>query len=164
MTKSKKTGGWYLRPFSQACARRVLAADSQLACCNGHRAERKSATNTNLHVPGHLSTRPMRWWTRRGILGSFCRNRDWFVRNRRTSISDVISTTQIPHRIWPKRTARPRLSIVADGRTTKLSGVGVRLGSIKRDRLGAGALGLAHDRELRHSEARKGARKTVYSP
>ena len=54
-----------------------------------------------------------------------------------------------------QRTARPRLSIVTDGRTTKLSGVGVRLGSIKRDRLGAGALGLAHDRELRGVGARK---------
>ena len=63
-----------------------------------------------------------------------------------------------------QRTARPRLSIVTDGRTTKLSGVGVRLGSIKRDGVRAGALGLAHDRELRHFEARKGARKTVYSP
>ena len=41
--------------------------------------------------------------------------------------------------------------------------MGVRLGSIKRDRLGAGALGLAHDRELRHSEARRWARKTIYS-
>ena len=62
-----------------------------------------------------------------------------------------------------KNPVRPRLSIGTDGRTTKLSGVGVRLGSIKRDRLGAGALGLAHDRELRHSEARRWARKTIYS-
>ena len=61
-----------------------------------------------------------------------------------------------PHRIWCnappgpvyrfKRTEEP---------CTKLSGVGVRLGSIKRDRLGAGALGLAHDRELSGVSARK---------
>ena len=63
-----------------------------------------------------------------------------------------------------KTPVRPPFSIGTHERTTKLRGVGVRLGSIKRDRLGAGALGLAHDRELRHSEARKGARKTVYSP
>ena len=34
----------------QACARLVLAADSRLARCNGHRAATKSATNTNLHI------------------------------------------------------------------------------------------------------------------
>ena len=144
--------------------RRVLAADSQLARCNGHSAERKglqtqtyTSRDTSRHGRCDGELAGASW-------GRFCRNRDWFVRNRRTSISEVVSTTQIPHRIWPKRTARPCLSIVADGSPTKLSGVGVRLGSIKCDRLGAGALGLAHDRELRHFEARKGARKTVYSP
>ena len=53
---------------SRACRERGYTIDScenyrvaQLARCNGHCAATKSATNTNLHIPGHLSTRPMRW-------------------------------------------------------------------------------------------------------
>ena len=43
-----------------------------------------------------------------------------------------------------KTPVRPPFSIGTHKRTTKLRGVGVRLGLIKRDGLGAGALGLAH--------------------
>ena len=41
-----------------------------------------------------------------------------------------------------KTPVRPPFSIGTHERTTKLRGVGVRLGLIKRDGLGAGALGL----------------------
>ena len=121
----------------------MLAADSQLARCNSHRAARKSATNTNLAThPGTPLDTVDAMVNSPGHVGvDFAEKRHGLceteVRRFQTSKKGPNASSDLA-----KTPVRPPFSIGTHERTTKLRGVGVRLGLIKRDGLGAGALGL----------------------
>ena len=65
-----------------------------------------------------------------------------------TSISGVDLDHRNRSLKWAYCPARPRASIRKHGRTTKLSGLGVGVGSKSRDRLERRVAGLATDSEL----------------
>ena len=80
----------------------------------------------------------------------------WFLRNRRTLISEVDLTTEINRSRPPPPPdmTGPRVLIGGHRRTTKLQGAGVRMGTERPQQSEGGVMGLACDSELGDIEAR----------
>ena len=141
------TDGSGYGPLMPACvlSRACSLTDCELAPCNGCRCGNKARCEHKTNPPEISPDKADATVKTGGKSGAFLARMNI---GSGTSISGVDLDHRNRSLKWAYCPPRPRASIRKHGRTTKLSGLGVGVGSKSRDRLERRVAGLATDSEL----------------